>query len=121
MTIAVPGEQAVWNSEGVQTDPTTATVLADSGQLPVGHYIAHVVISINNTAAAVATLGLQWRDATNASNNEEQRLYYPASAASRDGFTFPFRSNAANERLRLIPVANVTGTVSASLWVQRAN
>lgn len=121
MTQAARGEQAVWTSEGVQTNPDTTTVLADTGQLPVGDYICHVIIGINNTAAAVATLGIQWRNAANSGNNEEQRLYYPASLPSRDGYTFPFRSDAANERVRIIPIANVTGTVSASIFWQKAD
>lgn len=121
MTVAAPGEQTVWSSEDVQTNPGTSTVLATTGALPVGDYILHVIISINNTAAAVATLGLQWRNAADDGNNEEQRLYYPLSAPSRDGFTFPCRINTVNERIRLIPIAAVTGTVSATMWYQKAD
>lgn len=114
MTVQTPGEPATWFSEGAQLNPLTTTVFASTGQVTVvGNYQAHITISTD----AAAVINIQWRNAADAANNKEQRIYFAASQTAE--FIFPMRIDAINERVRVIPNANVTGSVSASIHWQK--
>ena len=114
MANLIAGEPPTWSTIGAVTAIATDTPLADTGAIAgVGTYLARVIVSVD----ATAVLNLQWRNAANDGNNKEQRLYYGAS--QRDGFLLPFRVDAANERLRLIPNANATLNACASIIWER--
>ena len=114
MANLIAGEAPTWSTIGAVTAISTATALADTGAIgSVGTYLARVIVSVD----ATAVLNLQWRNAANDASNKEQRLYYGAS--QRDGFLFPFRVDAVNERLRLIPNANATLNACASIIWER--
>ena len=109
MANLIEGEPPTWSTIGAVTAIATDPPLADTGAMGIGTYLARIIVSVD----ATAVLNLQWRNAADDGNNKEQRLYYGAS--QRDGFLFPFRVDAANERLRIIPNANATLNACASI------
>src|SRR3970040_2630959 len=110
MANLIAGEVPTWSTIGAGTAIVTTTALADTGAIgSVGTYLARVIVSVD----ATAVLNLQWRNAANDGNNKEQRLHY--GATQRDGFLLPFRVDAVNERLRLLPNANATLNACASI------
>lgn len=120
------GEPALWMSAGSQNNPTTSTILADTGPIAqVGDYMAQVIICCD----AISTVNIQWRTADNSANValtingvtnvQEQRVFFNVAGGGIAEFVIPMRINNANERLRVVPNATVTGNVSASIYWQR--
>lgn len=100
-----------WVSGSVNVNPTDGTVLADTGPLNPGNYLFATVIASSVASAA----DIQYRDSTNASNNDAQRRF--VVAGQNDDFLFPNKLTLANnERLRIVQNGNVTGTVQASIY-----
>lgn len=110
-----PGEPSTWYTNGAIASPLSTSPLADTGQVAsVDNYLAQIVISADN-AAVVA---IQHRDAANATNVTEQRIYVGANGTA--SLWLPCRIDTANERYRLIPASNVSpGNVSGSILFQK--
>lgn len=100
-----------WTSGALQANPVDTTVLVDTGPLAQGNYLFATVIATDTASTA----DVQWRDATNATNNDSQRRFIPSG--QNDDFLFPNKITLANnERLRIVQVGNLTGNEQASIY-----
>ena len=126
MTWFRSGEQVLWSSAGTQNNPGSGVVLADTGPIPaLGDYYAHVIISCD----AVAVINIQWRLFDNSgnqartingiTNTAEQRIFFNTTGGGYGEFVVPFRVNTANERLRVVTNAGITGNADASILWQK--
>jgi hypothetical protein len=116
--MASPSTQSyphVQNSTGPQTNPTTATILADTGVLPGGIYQVFVLVG----CSVAAKFSLEHRNASNDANVSDT-MVIRAAAGQTGQYAFKFSVNH-NERLRIAPQANITGEGEASLQVFRIN
>lgn len=103
-----------WLSSGRVLNPVLDLVLLDSGPMTAGQKIFQIYLS-STVATAVE---VQLRDATNLTTLKSQIIAVPAF-----GFIqmFPFVreiETQTNERLRLIQVIAVVGSVSVSFDLQ---
>lgn len=106
---------AQWFTTGVQVNPPASTVLSDSGVFSATDPSSHQFNLVCATSVA-AIIRLEHRDAANASNIVAQTLNLSASAP----FTFtplPAETFDPGERLRIIVVGAVVGSVQCSLFV----
>jgi hypothetical protein len=103
----------VVDCQGVKTNPTTATVMADTGVLPSGNYEVLVMAS----ASATARFEVQHRNAANdaaASDVAPFRLSANAPAEFRAMYFVNY-----GDRIRVMPTADLTGDGEATIFVQR--
>lgn len=104
--------------QGEQTNPTTATVMADVGAINNeegggGIYEAVCVVS----ASALAKFQIERRNSANTATVGDAQVFYCPAAGS---FTVTFRFEIlSGERIRMMMNANLTGTATANLTVQR--
>lgn len=104
---------AVHNSAGKTTNPTTASVLADTGAVTYGGlYEVRILVG----CSAAATFYLQHRDATNATTTTQVLL---RAAAGQTGEYILKYNLAASERLRALPEANITGDAEITIQAIR--
>ena len=114
------------DSQGEATNPTTATVMADTGILGTlrpgstdaywgGGGIYEVLVT--TSATAVAEFVLQRRNVANNANVGDVHIFYvPANQT----VAIPFRMEAeAGERFRVMMNANLTGDAVANVQAQR--
>lgn len=106
---------AVRNSQGIQTNPTTATVLADTGAVAGGLYDVKIIVG----SSVAATFEVQVRDSANAANVGSTHIVYVAAGQSAQ-FVLSNVGLNPNERVRVLPQANITGTAAANVFVHRA-
>lgn len=103
------------DSQGERTDPTTTTVLADTGVLVPGNYEVHLIAS----ASANAQCQLQHRNAANDANVDDVTGFYvPANQTVE--FYWGYFVNR-DERVRVMMDQNLTGTAWISLRAQRVD
>lgn len=99
-------------SIGRSAAPALNTVLADSGALAVGAFNCKVVVDwfdqVNNVE-----IGIQHRDAANAANIWERRLFTSTATGQTGAIVFEFADTfLVNERLRVIVlVAGGAGSI----------
>lgn len=110
----------VSDSQGEQTNPTTATVMADTGALGSsvgggGIYEAFVVAS----ASVLGKFQVERRNAANDATVGDVRPFY-CLAASSVGYLFRFEI-LNGEWIRVMMTANLTGTAEATITVQRVS
>ena len=99
---------------GTYTDATTTITLADTGPLAGGRYDVSVQI-----AASVATVfALQQRATDNETNVGDVVPLRVGAAASAGAYVVPY-TLAEHERVRLVPVADITGTAEATISTRR--
>lgn len=103
----------VRDASAIETNPTTATILADSGAQKGGIYEARLVLG----ASAAATFAVQQRNAANDGNSGDVVVVYVAAGQSECPI-LRFQLEP-NERVRVTMAANLTGTGAASLMLQR--
>lgn len=103
----------VLDSSSPQTNPTTATVLADTGALTASLYEARITCGC--TVAAI--FQVQRRNAANDGNTGDV-IYIRAAAGQTGEYVFKYELNT-NERIRVLPAANITGDAEASVSVER--
>lgn len=103
--------RAEWLASGLVVNPTTSTVIMEQ----VASIDITPRICVIGAASVTAQLRLQHRDATNTSTIKEQIL--PLGPTTANQFCFPDGETMflAGERIRIIPLTNVTGTVSVSM------
>ncbi len=100
-----------WYSGSVATNPTTGTVLVDTGALGAGEYL----VAFSGGGTVSWTYDAQHRNAANDANIDAQRRY---CAAGNEDFIFPCKLTvAANQRFRAVLVGNITGDVQMSIFV----
>lgn len=102
-----------WTASGRITNPTLDQVLVDTGPLVAGVYF----FSVFAAATVASAFELQWRNAANAATLKSQIVAVPANTTIW-GFEVAnglYIDVAASERIRIIQVAAVTGSVSVSL------
>jgi len=97
-------------SLGPTTAPAVNTVLADTGQLPIGAYTVQVVVGIEE----VNSLELQWRDAPNTANLALWRLP-PSSTQFTHVYNTRLNIQNDNERFRVLNL--VAGGVGVAYQV----
>jgi len=102
-----------WFSSGRITNPVTDAVLVDTGPLSGGSRSVKVI----GSATVAAVFELQLRNAANNATLKSQILAVPASSTGQIDFESMDITMADSERLRVIAVAGVTGSVSVSLDV----
>lgn len=100
-------------SEGRQTDPTSGTLMADSGAVPKGG-VYRAYIGCSASAAAIFTI--QRRNAANSDNvgNVMSKDVGPGAAEFHYTFTL-----AASERVRVVMGANLTGGASCDVQLEQ--
>src|SRR5262245_33509277 len=98
-----------WATAGVQSNPATDAILADSGNKGYGPFEASVIFGGNVAAVAV----IEHRDTTNTSNINSQVI---ACAANQCVQVWLPGVTLANERIRVRLNAGVTGAVQASVF-----
>ena len=110
------------DSQGEQTNPTTATVMADTGALidtstayTGGGGIYEVLVSLS--ATALAEFVVQRRNVANGASVGDVFVFYCPANAGRD---VPLRFEVeAGERIRVMMNANLTGDAVANITAQR--
>ena len=101
-------------SEGPQTNPTTSTVMADTGAVsPV--FAAECRIYVIVGANAPAAFVVQRRNAANDANVGAAVVVYATGSGE---YLLSYKLEGG-ERLRVMMQANLTGTAAASIFVER--
>lgn len=97
-----------------QTNPTTADVQADTGALTAGLYDIKIITG----ASVAATWLVQVRNALNDANIGDTHTFFTAAGQSAE-FVIVNLLLAINERVRILPEANITGTAASSIFVNK--
>lgn len=103
-----------WDSTGEQVDPTTATVLATTGDLATGQYEARVTLS----TTAAAQFSVQHRNAADDANKTDPSVVY-ILANSSGQYVYEFGVEIPNESFRVTMDTNLTGTATAHIQVRK--
>ena len=101
-----------WATAGVQINPATDAILADTGALSPGG-TTNITIVIGGSVAFIVTV--EHRNAANSANVTSQVI--AAAANTPYDVIFPGVIFASGERIRVRLTAGVTGSVQASLFV----
>lgn len=109
----VSNPPAAFNSAGKTNNPTTATVLADTGALASAIYEVRVFVGCD----VAATFVVQHRDAANTGNVGSVPVLRAAAGQTAE-YVFTTALNA-NERMRVLPEANITGNAEATVEATR--
>ena len=102
-----------WISSGRLVNPAIDAVLLDTVALAAGTRTPHAIV----TSTVSAQFELQWRDAANAATLRSQMLSVVALDTVEVTFNQPIQM-ALNERLRILAVGTIVGTVSVSMNYQ---
>jgi hypothetical protein len=115
MAVADYGNPPIWDSVAESTNPTAATVMADTGALPHdGIYEVRVTCG----GSAAAQFMLQHRNAANGANvSDTVVLYSPAGQSGQ--YVFRFVATATGERFRVVMDDALTGTASVGIQAER--
>lgn len=104
---------AIHDSAGKQTNPTTATVLADTGAASASLYEVRVFVG----CSAAATFNIQHRNAAN-DGNISDTVTLRAAAGQTAEYVLKYHLNQS-ERIRVLPEANITGDAEATIQAIR--
>lgn len=113
MAVRTASYAAYHDSAGTATNPTTASVLADTGAMAAGLYEAKVFVGCS--VAAIFTV--QHRNVANDGNVSDPVLLR-AAAGQTGEYVIKYSVNL-NERVRILPAASITGDAEASVNVER--
>jgi hypothetical protein len=100
---------AYHDSAGKTNNPTTASVLADTGALPGAMYDVRVLVG----CSAAATFNVQHRNAAN-SGNVSDTVLIRAAAGQTGEYILKYALNK-DERIRVVPEANITGDAEITI------
>ncbi len=103
----------VINATAPTTNPTTSSVLADTGALASGLY--EIRVSAGATVAAI--FQLQRRNAANGANVGS--IIHIRTAAGQTTEQVWKYELLTSERIRLLPQANITGDAEAAIQAER--
>lgn len=98
-----------WITEGLQTSPSTGTLLADTGEVPESNTEFTIVL----TSTAVATVLLQRRNAANNGTLQEQIIKTLVNETQALQFG-PIHCEEG-ERVRLVTSGLILGSVQGSI------
>jgi hypothetical protein len=104
---------AYHDSAGKTTNPTTTDVLADTGAIPASLYELRICIG----CSAAATFNIQHRNSSN-DGNVSDTVLLRAAAGQTGEYVLKYSINN-NERIRVLPEANITGTAEATVQAIR--
>ncbi len=90
-------------TEGLLTAPVAGTLLADTGQLPVGAYIVEMKFTTGQDSNEV---DLQWRNAGNTATLRFLRFFNSPDGPGTTQFLARFNVQNDDERFRLILLSN---------------
>jgi hypothetical protein len=99
-----------WHTEGLKTNPTEGTLMADTGATPAGSYAVGVLAA----GTVLTTIRLEYRDSSNTSNNASQILKVQANSTVQ--VTLPVYL-ADDERVRAVMDADAGGKCQVSLFL----
>ncbi len=112
--IATAQINGFWDDGALTTNPATDAVLKDTGALEAGDYLFGFMFQ----ATAAAIFRIEWRNAANSATLKSQNIPIPASNLIEP--IFPTKITlAANERVRVVIVAGITGDAQASIFRSR--
>jgi len=103
-----------WNTEGPQSNPLNNVLLADTG--PADDNNQHRLTAFVSTSIA-ARVDLELRDSTNTITLKSLPIFVLAGTSQSIPLTNEFFVNV-NERIRLVLIGAIIGTISGSLFVQ---
>lgn len=109
-TVVQNYEGGGWPCEGSIENPTTGTILADTGQLAAGIY--DFLFMIDGTGAA--PFFLQHRNAANDADINYYVVHNSAAGLFLSLHVFGFKM-AANERMRIAPANDLVGWYNGSI------
>lgn len=93
------------------TNPSTNQVLVDTGELTEGNYL----LAVTGYSTVAAVIEVEHRNAANDATLDSQRRNIGANL--NDDFYFPNKiAVGAQERIRVILVAGITGTIQVSIF-----
>jgi len=107
---------SIVDSQGEKTNPTTTTVMADTGVVGTGVYDVTAVLA----AAANAQVQIQHRNAANDGAASDAVVVYVLANDSRV-VTLRFACTARSERFRVMMDGNLTGVGVASIEAHRVD
>ena len=99
---------------GEANNPLVGTVIADSGQLPVGDYDVFFLVSMTVSVHLAASDSFQHRNAADAATINAWNITVTAPATEHL-FMKMALTIAENERLRFITGTGITGNVSVTI------
>jgi hypothetical protein len=110
------------DSQGLLTNPTTATVVADTGALTSdlgGSGTYEVLVTFSTSATAI--FQVEHRNIANSANVDDVQIF---QVAANTVVAIPLRfflkvDATGGERVRVMMQTNLTGNASASITVQR--
>lgn len=110
MADRIRGEVNTWSGGTEQTNPGSGAVVADTGAIAkIGSYQAYIITG----ASAAAEFRAEKRDAANGAT-VTQTIFYRAANDTAE-YMIPFRVDNANERLRVVMNAALTGRSTTSI------
>lgn len=106
---------SIIDSQGEKTNPTTTTVMADTGALPTGVYDVTVIFSTE----ANAQFQVEHRNAANDGNVSDVAIYYAQANASVAPVIIRYATGQRNERFRVMLNQNLTGVAAVTIEAHR--
>jgi len=112
MADRVPGNAPIIATEGSKTNPSAATLMADTDSLPFdGLYQLRVIAG----GSAAGSFDVQRRNAANDSTLTSLLVYTPAGASGEFVVDLP---GLKTERFRVVMPSGLTGTAAASIQAE---
>lgn len=102
-----------WQTNGILTNPTGGTVLADSLALPAAKRSVTFVVATTVLAVVIC----EWRDAANATTIKSQAFMVNASESLIFNLPWAVLDMQASERLRITLNSTIVGSIQASTFV----
>lgn len=103
---------------GEHIDPVRTDVLATTDEQPQGQYLCLVTCTASNLDDSKALFEVQRRDATDDEVNPIESYVVSVPVDDSKQFEFAFALND-NERITVVPYADLIGTVTAAINWQR--
>lgn len=113
MAVATATYGPYHDSQGKVNNPTTSTLLADTGAMPSAIYEVRIVAG----SSAAGTLNVQHRDSANTGNVSDTAIIFCAAGQSGQ-YVLKYAVNQ-NERIRVLPETSITGDVSVTIQAVR--
>jgi hypothetical protein len=112
MAVRDVGNRPILDTQGQLTNPTTSTLIADTGALPAGLYEIRVLMG----ASVAAQFLIARRDAGNSADvGDVPVVYTPAGQTSQIVLLYELE---ASERVRVMMNAAITGTAAATVQAE---
>lgn len=103
-----------WNTNGVLTNPTANTILADSGPMTPGSHLFGAFVA----SSAQAVVFVEWRDTDNVTVIKSQALIVGAFSNTQFTPTTQFNEIADGNHLVLRLSGTILGQIQGSVFIQ---